>query len=689
MNPIRVFPWLLLVAAAPLAVAAQEPAAPPEEPALVADAPAAPFVVAPAEGTIPSVEPGRRCQWAAEDPVEAAWLPCDRLEQPAGGGVLWQRITIPPSPPGSAVSLRAPVGEVELWIGGRKVFPFTERQPGAADSGGNVILPLGAGGTDLQARLSGRTAAAGGLGEVVIGDEFTLALALARATVPSLASVVLLVLLLVGALVAAAFDSGRRLAMLLSLYALSALAVTIGLSALPSLYFGAMGMFQRASLLGAAFIGPLLLLLVEESVVTRQEAWIRPVSRLLFSVAIAYAALALLDFDVAQRFLGVIVLLVVAGIGAAVVAAVGAWRSGNGDAVTFLIAISALLVVSVADSLMVLGATNQGYYLSGLGYPFVGLAFVLILQSRADAATEALALRQRSVEATEEQAGQRSARLEDGASALLGVASRLDEATRSQTERATRQAAALQQSQVTAEEIRRTSETAAEKAKALHASAETVDIASRRGDDAIEATLASIAEVGREVAEMARKVGAVDELTRELSTVVGTVADIADQTNVLALNAAIEALRAGDSGRGVSVVAREIRRLADQSITATGRIREILHRVGGRLREASEVSARGESRIAAGLDEVRRTGDQLRILSTILRETHASARQIAAAVTQQHAGVAQIFEALAELSTQADEILRRVEETTRAAEAVVRVAGELTQATAPLSGRAS
>src|SRR5690606_23412284 len=83
------------------------------------------------------------------------------------------------------------------------------------------------------------------------------------------------------------------------------------------------------------------------------------------------------------------------------------------------------------------------------------------------------------------------------------------------------------------------------------------------------ATAQSMSNIHREVVHSAEAVRKLGDLQSEISTIVGTIGEIADQINLLALNAAIEAARAGEQGRGFAVVADEVRKLAERSSSAT------------------------------------------------------------------------------------------------------------------------
>jgi methyl-accepting chemotaxis protein len=145
-----------------------------------------------------------------------------------------------------------------------------------------------------------------------------------------------------------------------------------------------------------------------------------------------------------------------------------------------------------------------------------------------------------------------------------------------------------------------------------------------------------------------------------------TVKDLADQSNMLALNAAIEAVRSGEHGKGFAVVAREIRSLADQSIRATARVREILDDVSRAIAETANMVAHGQRRMESGMAQVRASGDTLRDLSQMVKHSSGAVRDIATSVAQQNHGIEQIFSAVRDLNSIMEDATRRLDSNDRA-----------------------
>jgi methyl-accepting chemotaxis protein len=253
--------------------------------------------------------------------------------------------------------------------------------------------------------------------------------------------------------------------------------------------------------------------------------------------------------------------------------------------------------------------------------------------------------------------------MRESAELLTKTVDRLSASTAEQGEAVTRQAAGLQETQVTAQEIRQTSLMAAQKAQGILQIAERAEDVSASGEKAIEESRRGLNEIRTLVDEIANKINQLGERTHQIGTITEAVKDLADQSNMLALNAAIEAVRSGEHGRAFSVVAREIRALADQSIQSTNRAREILEDIGGAVREAVAITEKGAQRMEAGLVQVQRSGENLRELSGMVKESSSAVRQIAAAVAQQNAGISQIFTAVTDLSQLMDETVKGLRET--------------------------
>jgi methyl-accepting chemotaxis protein len=255
--------------------------------------------------------------------------------------------------------------------------------------------------------------------------------------------------------------------------------------------------------------------------------------------------------------------------------------------------------------------------------------------------------------------------LSESADLLSDAVERLTGTSTEQTATINRQAAALQEAQTTVQEIKQTSLMAAQKTAAVLEVAERADEVGKSGEGAIEESLNALTDIRSQVEGIAQRITELTDRTRQIGLITETVKDLADQSNMLALNAAIEAVRSGEHGKGFGVVAREIRSLADQSIQATQRVREILEDITTAIRGAVSITEKGSHRMESGLVQVRVSGEKLRELSSIVRDNSAAVRQIAAAVHQQNAGVTQISAAVGDLNDMMGETVNRIDTTNR------------------------
>lgn len=124
------------------------------------------------------------------------------------------------------------------------------------------------------------------------------------------------------------------------------------------------------------------------------------------------------------------------------------------------------------------------------------------------------------------------------------------------------------------------------------------------GNTEVDKSVQQIQDVEHTVIASADLVEKLGERSKEIGTIVDTIAGIAGQTNLLALNAAIEAARAGEAGRGFAVVAEEVRKLAEQSQTAAQQIAELIGGIQKDTAGAVDSMHQGRSAVAADAQSV-------------------------------------------------------------------------------------
>ena len=164
----------------------------------------------------------------------------------------------------------------------------------------------------------------------------------------------------------------------------------------------------------------------------------------------------------------------------------------------------------------------------------------------------------------------------------------------------------------------------------------------QNGAAVVEKTVSVMGQIADKVQESARTVESLGARSDQIGEIIGTIEDIADQTNLLALNAAIEAARAGEQGRGFAVVADEVRALAERTTRATREIGEMIKAIQNETKGAVAAMEQGVSQVEAGTIEAARSGDALRDILDQINAVAMQVNQIATAAEEQTATTSEI-----------------------------------------------
>jgi twitching motility protein PilJ len=166
--------------------------------------------------------------------------------------------------------------------------------------------------------------------------------------------------------------------------------------------------------------------------------------------------------------------------------------------------------------------------------------------------------------------------------------------------------------------------------------------AAQKGTQAVQNAIKGMNDIRVQIQETSKRIKRLGESSQEIGEIVQLISDITEQTNVLALNAAIQAASAGEAGRGFTVVAEEVQRLAERSAEATKHISAIVKSIQRDTQEAIDAMERSTQNVVQGTKTADEADQALREIGTVSQQLAELIESISRATQEQAASAGKV-----------------------------------------------
>lgn len=188
--------------------------------------------------------------------------------------------------------------------------------------------------------------------------------------------------------------------------------------------------------------------------------------------------------------------------------------------------------------------------------------------------------------------------------------------------------------------------------------------AAQKGSAAVANTLNGMNDLREQIQETSKRIKRLGESSQEIGEIVELISDITEQTNVLALNAAIQAASAGEAGRGFTVVAEEVQRLAERSGEATKQIASIVKSIQTDTKDAVGAMESATRNVVEGAQLTDAASQALAEIENVSTETATLIERISAEIQHHAAGASRVAETMKEILAITDQTTRGTQQTT-------------------------
>ncbi|MEO8350475.1 MAG: methyl-accepting chemotaxis protein [Chthoniobacteraceae bacterium] len=319
--------------------------------------------------------------------------------------------------------------------------------------------------------------------------------------------------------------------------------------------------------------------------------------------------------------------------------------------------IGAIIGLPLVVGLLVLKGLKNNSYDSSLAFSFFVVAvviiiFVLMWEDAASIDGKEWALREandeleRRVEARTSDLSNVLSSIGQGIEVLGSSARRILDSTTDMSAGARNTATAVTETTTTVEQLRQTTQATSNTANSVAARAQAAADISQGGRKAIADLRAGTDRIREQMEAIAQCMGGLSECNRAVGEIIAGVEDLAQQSKVLSVNAAIEAAKAGDQGKGFTVVALEVKRLAEQSRAMTSQVRRILGDIQKATNTAVAATEQGNLAVQVGVRQSREASGAIDSLTESVAHAAEAAAGIATSNQQQLEGMDQLVGAM-------------------------------------------
>ncbi|XWK86968.1 MAG: methyl-accepting chemotaxis protein [Phormidium sp.] len=238
---------------------------------------------------------------------------------------------------------------------------------------------------------------------------------------------------------------------------------------------------------------------------------------------------------------------------------------------------------------------------------------------------------------------------------LVSSSSEMVATVQQQENIASKQAVAVNETTAMIEQLKTSSTAAEAQANAVVKEANQALLLAKTGTLTVKQTTEDMAMLKKTVEAMGEKIQTLTQQTSQIGNISLIVSELANQTNMLALNAAVEAVRASEQGKGFSVIAIEIRRLADQSKQSAAEISALVVNIQKAIDSTVIEMDEGNSRMDKGVKTAQQTVAAFQVVNKAIENIVACNQQIALTAKEQALAMQQVVDAMNSINLGAQE----------------------------------